>query len=164
MQLKSNILNKDLVSNNLAKSLLPSKIQWWSGVRPFTSVTLVSTPYCKRSSIIPISAVWQAKWSRENPSRDSSKQFSSSREFITKTLSDGLKQLLLRSNRAEGCSWRSIAFARVNVVAKDVWSYEMLTSPAKVTIWWYTAFLSFLFTLSHNRSATDLCWSDCSLI
>lgn len=150
-----------LESRSLVITCLPLAMECCSGVLPFKSVILTLPPYCNRSSTMPTSAVWHARWSRVRPSIISPDSLLSSlalcefRELgaeLFKWDSSPGKELVL-SNSALGCSCRSIAFARVKGETNDVCPYITFTLAFDATMRWYTAFLLFAWTLSH------ICWA-----
>ena len=136
---------------------LPLRMQRCSGVWPLESVAFICAPYCRRSSIMPMSAVSQARWSRVHPSR-SSKVWPSvvPAKFVelVEDLSNESTVKLLELLSRLVCSCNSIALARVIEETKDVCSYTALTSASEFTMWRYTAFLSLARTPSQICCAT----------
>ena len=132
-------------------------MQRWSGVWLLESVAFIFAPYCRRSSIMPMSAVSQARWSSVHPSRSSKVWPSHVPARFVELVEDlsnesPIKQLELWSRLA--CSCNSITLARVKEEPQDVCSYTAFTSASELTMWRYTAFLSLARTPSHICCAT----------
>lgn len=152
-----------LERSSLARTVLPLRIQWWSGVLPLESEAFILAPYCRRSSNMPISAVWHARWSREQPSRKSSPSWSllllaEFKELASNDLPNESPGWVLDWWPRFGFSCNIITLARLKELLMDACLCTALGSASEVTIHRYTAFLSFLWTLVHILFATERRW------
>lgn len=126
-----------LVRSSLANVALPLRIHRWSGIWPLESQAFMFAPYCRRSSSMPMSAVSQARWSRDHPSKSSMVWPSlvlAAFEELTDDLSNEspVKHLELWSRFV--CSCNSITLARVKEELHNVCSYTTFTSASELTM------------------------------
>lgn len=137
-------------------TVLPPRMQWWRGVWPFTSQAFILAPYCKRSSIMPTSAVRHARWSSEHLSKHSSISLWSSfrlSELIELVAEASCKESPVPSNTDPGCRSKRMTFASVEEVSDAACLCKALTSTSETTMQRYTAFLSL------PRTASQMCWA-----
>lgn len=155
-----------LATSSFAKEVLPLRMQWWRGVWPFASRALILAPYCKRSSIMPTSAVRHARWSSEHPSKHSSISFWSSfrlSELIELVAEASWNESPVPSNTEPGCRSKRMAFASVELL-NAACLCKALISTSESTMRRYTTFLLLPRTASQICWAVEICWSAVGLL